>query len=50
MPKSRVISRLITTNSYLTYSELDDGDAGGGDVTGVTAGTEAVELFAESVL
>jgi hypothetical protein len=47
MPKSLAISRRITTISlFLNYSGL----AAGGVGTDVTAGTEAVELFAESVL
>ena len=47
MPKSLAISRRITTTNYfLNYSGLAAGGAG----TGVTAGTDAVELLAESVL
>jgi hypothetical protein len=47
MPKSLAISRRITTiNLFLNYSGL----AAGGVGTDVTAGTDAVELFAESVL
>ena len=47
MPKSLAISRRITTNNlFFNYSGL----AAGGVGTVVTAGTDAVELFAESVL
>jgi hypothetical protein len=47
MPKSLAISRRITmTNKFRNYSAL----AAGGVGAGVTAGTDAVELFAESVL
>lgn len=48
MPKLPAISRRTTTSK--NYSDLGAGEAGGGVVTGVAAGTEAVELFAESVL
>jgi hypothetical protein len=47
MLKSLAIGRRITTNnSFFNYSGL----AAGGVGTGVTAGTDAVELLAESVL
>ena len=47
MPKLPGISRRITTNNlFFNYSGL----AAGGVGTGVTAGTDAVELLAESVL
>jgi len=46
MPKSLVISRRITTNNqFRNYSGLLAGGVG----TGVTAGTDAVDLLAESV-
>ena len=48
-PKSLAISRRITTtNLILNYSDFAAGGAGAG--VGAAAGTDAVELLAESVL